>query len=310
MDVLGVLTQPDKPAGRGHKLQPPAVKAHLLEHAPLIPVFQPKSLRKDAERIQWLRDQAPDVLVTIAFGQILSQEVLDIPKLGTVNVHASLLPELRGPNPIQWAILQGKTETGLTTMLTDIGVDTGAMLLKHSVPIGPDTTALELTQELSASAGPLLLETLRQLRAGAISPQPQPHDRATHAPKLSPEDAQIDWSLPAGQLHNRIRGQQPWPGAYTFLGGERFKITLTRWSEGLNSETNLKNEAPGSILDIMKEGILVQTGQGALEILRVQPAGKREMSARDWANGFLKNKPWPAFGETSTQGPVPHSVSS
>ncbi len=291
IQVAGIITQPDKPSGRGHKLQPTPVK--LAAEGLSIPVFQPKSLRKNPEVLEWLKGEAPDFLVTIAFGQILSQEVLDIPLRGTVNVHASLLPAYRGPNPIQWALLDNCAETGLTTMLTDIGVDTGAMLLKETLPIGPEDTTGTLAEKLSAMAGPLLVKTLEGLSQGEIAPVPQPHEQATHAPKLSHEDARLTWSDPASVLHNKIRAQQPWPGTYTFFQGERFKVTQSRVlveaAEGAgDSENIVKNSEPGSILGIMKEGIRVQTGCGALELLRVQPPGKREMSARDWANGALR----------------------
>jgi methionyl-tRNA formyltransferase len=304
IDVLAVVTQPDKPSGRGQKLQPTAIKQYVQEHAPHIPVFQPKSIRKDAELIAQLKALEPDYFITIAFGQILSQEVLDIPKKGTINVHASLLPELRGANPIQWAILQGKTETGLTTMLTDIGVDTGDMLLKRVIPIGEEDTTLELAQNLSKAAGPLLLETLKQHATGQLVAMPQPHEQSTHAPKLSPEVALIDWTQPTAALHNKIRGQQPSPGAYTYFQGERFKLlasTLPKSNanpileESLKPEESLKNDVPGSILAIMKEGLLVKTGDGAILLKQVQPAGKKAMAARDWANGVLKQKPWPPF---------------
>lgn len=300
VEIIGVITQPDKPAGRGHKLQPPPVKELVEESG--IPVFQPKSLRKDTAVLDWLRAQKPDYLVTIAFGQILSQEVLDIPTCGTVNVHASLLPEYRGPNPIQWALLQNKPETGLTTMLTDIGVDTGDMLLKETLPITPEDTLGGLTVKLSEMAGPLLIKTLVGYKNGAVQRTPQPHDQATHAPKLSHEDALLNWGLPAGELQNKIRAQQPWPGTFTFFQGERMKITQSRTPHAEpDSENNLKNSVPGAILGIMKEGIRVQTGQGFLEILRLQPAGKKEMSARDWANGALRQgkEPTGALGQFS-----------
>ncbi len=283
IQVLGVITQPDRPAGRGQRLTPPPVK--ILAESAHLPVFQPKSLRRDNDLLNWLRQQQPDFLVTIAFGQILSQEVLDIPKKGTVNVHASLLPEYRGPNPIQKAIVDGKTETGLTTMLTDIGVDTGDMLLKTVVPITPDLNAQELHDMLSEAAGPLLLDTLRGLADGSIRPEPQDPAQATHAPKAQKEDALIDWSQPAQRLHDRIRGQQPWPGAVTWLDGQPVKILRSRVAEALSSQ-----DEPGRVLETTADGLMVQTGQGALLLLDVQPAGKRVMNARDWANGALRDR--------------------
>ena len=279
IEILGVITQPDKPSGRGQKLMPPPVKI-LAEEAGLT-VHQPKSLRKDDAVMTWLKAQEPDFLVTIAFGQILSQDVLDIPAIGTVNVHASLLPEYRGANPIQQAIVDGKLETGLTTMLTDIGVDTGDMLLKTIVPIAEDDTALDLHEMLSQAGGSLLLETLRGLKAGTLKPQPQNHDAATHSPKAKKEDSLLDWEQSAQALHNKIRGQQPWPGASSMIIEQPLKIIESRKTQ--ESDTGC---APGTILGKSECGVLVQTGQGVLALKTVQPAGKKAMPAIDWYNGF------------------------
>jgi methionyl-tRNA formyltransferase len=183
-------------------------------------------------------------------------------------------------------------------MLTDIGVDTGDMLLKQVIPIGEEDTTLAVAKNLSQAAGPLLIETLKQHVTGQLVPTPQPHEQSTHAPKLSPEVALIDWTQSTTSLHNQIRGQQPSPGAYTYFQGERFKLLasalLTSEGEAL-SEESLKNTVPGSILAIMKEGLLVRTGDETILLKQVQPAGKKAMAARDWANGILKQKPWPAF---------------
>lgn len=281
--LLAVITQPDKPAGRGQKLTPPPVKT-LADEAG-VTVFQPQSLKKDTELLDWLRRERPDFLVTIAFGQILSQAVLDIPRYGTVNVHASLLPEYRGANPIQQAVLDGKTETGLTTMLTDIGVDTGDMLLKQTTPIGPDETTGELTIRLSALAGPLLIDTLRGVKGGTVIPQPQDHEKSTHAPKCRKEDARLDWALPAPTLHNRIRGFNPWPMAFGEINGERIKIVQSRLPE---TETTPQAE-PGTIIGVLKDRIRIATGQGAIDVLTLQPPGKKPMNAADWARGALKD---------------------
>lgn len=321
-DVFGILTQPDKPAGRGQKLTPPPVKAFAQELG--IPVFQPVSLRKDLERIAWLKDCRPDFLVTAAFGQILSEEVLKIPRYGTVNVHASLLPALRGPNPVQWAILLGLQETGITTMLTDIGVDTGDILLQSKVEIGPTDTALDVTERLADAGGALLVKTLQGLLRGEIKPTPQNHEVATHAPKLDKEQALIDWKSSAQTLDLRIRGQQPSPGAYTFLNGERVKLLRSRFDSSVKSppipfqggtlsthnsdspsctntptsfgggtlptlpqsENFVNSSEPGVILGMMQEGLCIQTGHGILEILEVQPAGKRMMTVKEWVMGL------------------------
>lgn len=304
IEVLGVVTQPDKPAGRGQTLLPTPIKQAALD-AGLV-VRQPKSIRKDAEVIGWLQSLAPDYLVTIAFGQILSQEVLDIPKHGTVNVHASLLPEFRGANPIQQAVLQGKTETGMTTMLTDIGVDTGAMLLKTTLPIGSDETAGELAARMAEAGGPLLLETLQAHHLGQLKPTPQPHELATHAPKCDKADALIDWTLSAEEIHNRVRAFNPAPGAYTFLRDIRVKILNTQRclaSDDFNSEEKLKSPEPGEICDIIKSGMLVKTGDGLIQVTQVQPAGKKAMLAADWARGVMKPGELIGFTQTPALSP-------
>ncbi|MBX2860434.1 MAG: methionyl-tRNA formyltransferase [Vampirovibrio sp.] len=282
--VEAVFTQPDKPAGRGQKLTPPPVKVLAEENQ--LQVFQPVSLRKDQACLAWLKDQQPDFIVTLAFGQILSQEVLDIPKYGTVNVHASLLPEFRGPNPIQWAILQGKTETGLTTMLTALSVDSGPTLLQEVLPIGPDETMPSLAQRVGESAGPILVKTLMGVVDGSVLPKEQEHEKATHAPKLEKEDAFIDWAQPAQEIHNKIRGQQPSPGAATLLEGDRLKLIASTLSD-LPEE--IPSNSAGTILGTDRDGVLVQTGSGPLRLISVQPAGKKVMSARDWALGTFRD---------------------
>ena len=285
IDVIGAVTQPDRPSGRGHKLKPTPVKTLAQSHG--VTVQQPKSLRKDADVQAWLRDQAPDFLVTIAFGQILPQTVLDIPAHGTVNVHASLLPRYRGANPIQRAIVEGCTTTGLTTMLTDIGVDTGDMLLTTEIPIGPDDTAMDLHDRLSQAAGPLLLTTLRGIIDQSLSATPQPHDQATHAPKGSRDDATLDWTMDAATLHNRIRGQQPWPGVMLTSEGQPLKILKSRHLTEDAMDFPEKAQ-PGLLYRLAIDGrIAVKTPTGWLEWVTVQPAGKKPMPARDWANGLL-----------------------
>lgn len=290
IEVTAVVTQPDRPAGRGQKLTPPPVKT--LADTLGLPVFQTTSIKKDEPLKQHLRELAPDFFVTVAFGQILTQEILDIPKVATVNAHASLLPEFRGANPIQQAILQGKPETGITTMLTELGVDTGPMLLKHTVAIDLQTTMGELTEQLSRAAGPLLVNTLVGMTEGSVQPQPQPHELATHAPKCQKEDAILNWQEPAQQLQLKIRAFNPAPGAATFLNGERMKLLRAQVytpSTGAHSEEILKSGQPGQLLAIIETGILVRTGDGILEIQSLQPAGKREMPARDWALGMFKS---------------------
>jgi methionyl-tRNA formyltransferase len=290
IQVLGVVTQPDKPAGRGKKLTPPPVKERAESAG--IPVQQPKSLRKDETVKAWLKEQAPDFLVTAAFGQILPQDVLDIPKFGTVNVHASLLPALRGANPIQWAVIAGLEETGITTMLTDIGVDTGDILQMAKLTVGPDETAEELTPRLAELGAPLLVDTLRKRFAGTLESRPQDNDLATHAPKLCKELAQISWHRSALELHNRIRGQQPWPGAQALFDGETLKL-LGSTLPLAGADFQDAELPPGTIIGLYKnaergvDGLAVKTGNGVVVLTKVQPPGKKPMSAKDWANGAL-----------------------
>ncbi len=283
VEVLGVITQPDRPSGRGQKLTSPPVKQ--VAEAAGLKIFQPKSLRGDTVLLDWLIKIEPDFLVTIAFGQILSQKVLDIPRLGTVNVHASLLPEYRGANPIQNAIVDGRAETGLTTMLTDIGVDTGDMVLKITVPIKSLDTAVDLHDRLSEAGADLLLRSLRGLKDGTLKPEPQNHDKATHAPKARKEDAELDWRQSAIQLHNKIRGQQPWPGATGQFFGQTLKISQ---SQGPVSDFEPdENAKPGEITGVSPQGGLkVQTGSGILEFHKIQAPGKKPMLAKDWFNGI------------------------
>jgi len=310
IEIAAVVTQPDRPAGRGQKLTPPPIKT-LADQLGL-PVFQTVSIKKDETLKQHLRELAPDFLVTVAFGQILTQEVLDIPKVATVNAHASLLPEFRGANPIQQAILQGKKETGITTMLTELGVDTGPMLLKHVLTIGPEETMGELTERLSQVGGPLLVETLVGMKNGTVKPEIQPHELATHAPKCLKEHALLNWQESAERLQLKIRAFNPAPGAASFINNERVKVLRAQVYQpptNSHSEENLKSGQPGQILAIMEAGtgILVQTGQGILEVTSLQPAGKREMPAKDWAQGYFKpgNNGKREFGQFTSEAPTP-----
>ncbi len=294
MQVLGVMTQPDRPAGRGQKLTPPPVKVLAESHG--LDVRQPVRLRKEPDMIDWLRQQQPDFLVTAAFGQILPQEVLDIPKHGTVNVHASLLPHYRGANPVQWAILNGDAKTGVTTMLTSLGVDEGPMLLKIETDIDPDETAADLVTRLAVLGASILPGTLKEYASGRLKATEQDASQATHAPKLDKDAAMIDWHMSAELIHNKIRGQQPWPGAATMIENQIVKIHKSlapqRWAD---SKEFMNNGKPGEIIAIIKAGIVVQTGSSPLLIESVQPPGKPKMAARDWANGAIKHDTQPLF---------------
>ncbi len=274
-EVAGVFTQPDKPRGRGNKLAPSPVKEFALAHN--IPVFQPVRIRKDG--VEDLKSLQPDLCVTAAFGQILSQEILDIPKLGTVNVHASLLPRHRGSAPINWCILMGESKTGITTMMTDKGIDTGDMLLQREIDILPAETAGELSIRLAQLGAQTLMETLALLVKGQCPRIPQEEAAHTYEPMLKKEMGSIDWRKSAQEIENQVRGLDPWPGTYTFFPEGVLKIVQAQAEEGLSG-------TPGQVLVANgKEGLVVAAGQGAVRVLRLQAPGGKQMDARDYLRG-------------------------
>ena len=275
-DVAAVITQPDRPKGRGNKLAFPEVKTRALELN--IPVYQPVSV-KDEDFLQLLKGYQPDVIVVVAFGRILPQAVLDLPPYGCVNVHGSLLPEYRGAAPIQRAVLDGRTETGVTTMRMDIGMDTGDMLLQAKLPITDEDTTGTMFDKLAALGGNLLIDTLTGLEQGSIVPEKQDDAKATHAARILKEDEVIDWTNDAQKIFCQVRGLAPAPGAYTLWGGERLKV----WKARVNNKNTGK--APGTLVEIGKDALLVQTGNGCLEMLELQPAGKKAMPAKAFCNG-------------------------
>jgi methionyl-tRNA formyltransferase len=290
VELLAVVTQPDKPAGRGKKITPSPIKTVALEAG--IPVFTPNRLRTDEEVMLALEVLKPDYIVTIAFGQILPLRVLQIPRGGTVNVHASLLPEYRGANPIQWAVLDGKTETGLTTMLSDEGVDTGDMLLKQVIPIEADDTTGQVAEKLAGLAGDLLLRTLNGLEAQTIHPEKQNDALSTLAPKLRKEETLLDASLPALALKQRILGLTPFPNAKLEWKGTVIKLGKV----SVKPQSSFLGDVgeKGQVLTIDKSGIWVQTSQDILCIETLQPAGKSMMNAADWGrNAFQSLNPLP-----------------
>ena len=275
-EVAAVVTQPDRPKGRGNKLAFPEVKERALELG--FPVHQPDSV-KDEAFLELLRGYNPDVIVVVAFGRILPQAVLDLPKYGCVNVHGSLLPQYRGAAPIQRAVLDGLKETGVTTMRMDIGMDTGDMLLQAALPITDEDTTGTMFDKLAVLGGRLLVETLEGLQQGTIQPQKQNEAEATHAARILKEDEVIDWNRPAQTIFCQIRGLAPAPGAYTLWNDQRLKI----WKSRVNSKETGK--APGTVVEIGKDYLMVQTGEGCLEILELQPAGKKAMPAKAFCNG-------------------------
>lgn len=277
-EVLAVVTQPDKPSGRGQKLVPSPIKRFAVEHG--IKVFQPKSIRKESEIISALKNLSPDFFVTFAFGQILSQEVLDIPKFETINLHVSLLPKYRGANPIQRAIINGDKETGICTMITELGLDCGDICMKEPICITPNMNCEELF-EICASHSPELLEnTLIGLKNGTIKPQKQCEDGICFADKLQKSECQIDWTKSAQEIHNLVRGVYKCPGAY-FIYQEKIIKVMETEPIVENIEGNI-----GDFVRKTKLGIDVKTGSGILRLIKVKPEGKGEMLARDWANGL------------------------
>lgn len=273
--VVGVFTQPDRPAGRGKKLMPSPVKVLAEEKG--VPVFQPVSLRPQ-ENQQLVSDLQADVMVVVAYGLILPKAVLDMPRLGCINVHGSLLPRWRGAAPIQRSLWAGDTQTGVTIMQMDVGLDTGDMLHKLSCPITADDTSGSLYDKL-ADLGPQgLLHTLAQLAAGTAKPEVQDEALVTYAEKLSKEEARVDWSLSAAQLERCIRAFNPWPMSYIVIDEQPVKI----WQASvINTPTNA---VPGTILEANRQGIQVATGEGILNLLSLQPAGKKAMGVQDLLN--------------------------
>ena len=273
--VVGVFTQPDRPAGRGKKLMPSPVKVLAQEHN--VPVFQPASLRP-AENQQLIADLNADVMVVVAYGLILPKAVLDMPRLGCINVHGSLLPRWRGAAPIQRSLWAGDAETGVTIMQMDVGLDTGDMLYKLSCPITAQDTSATLYDKLAGLGPQGLLETLRQLATGEAQPEVQDDTLVTYAEKLSKEEARLDWRLPAEQLERCIRAFNPWPVSYFIIDEQPVKV----WKASvLETESSA---APGTILDAGKQGIQVATARGVLNIEELQPAGKKAMKAHELLN--------------------------
>lgn len=281
--IIAVFTQPDRPVGRRQVITPPSVKVFAAAHG--IPVHQPEKIRTPDARAQIEPMFAEcDAAVVAAYGRILPGWMLSAPRMGCINVHSSLLPKYRGAAPINWAIARGETETGVTIMQMDEGLDTGPMLLQRRTPIGEEETAPELTARLAQIGADLITETLRLLERGEITPLQQDNTVATHAPILKREDGETDWSMRAGEIVNRLRGFTPFPGCFTFLEDERLEI-LRANAEPLSIGHG--NECvPGAIIEITKDSFSVCCGAGTqLRILEVQPAGKRPMQVRDFLNG-------------------------
>jgi methionyl-tRNA formyltransferase len=281
--VVGVVTQPDRPRGRGQETGSSPVK--VAATAAGVEVFQQEKMDSDAS-FEFFRDIDPDTVVIIAYGQIIPQRLIDIPRLGWINAHASLLPKYRGAAPIQWAIVNGEARTGLTTMLIDAGLDTGPMLLNEAMDIGERETSLELAARLAEAAAGLMVETLRGLDRGEIKPRSQDDSQATIAPALKKEDGRIDWSLPAPKIYNRIRGLQPWPGTFTSFLAKRCNIWGTALLDrSVEADLDSAAGAPGIIVTRGRELFVACGNRTWLHLEYLQLEGRKRVTAREFALG-------------------------
>ena len=281
-EVVGVFTNPDRRSGRGKKVHPSPVKAAAV--AAGVPVYQPRRVRGNDEALEVLTSWAPDVTVVVAYGQILPVSILEVAPMGSINVHASLLPRYRGAAPINWCIVRGERTTGITIMFMEAGLDTGPMLITESVEITPEMTSSELHDVLSPMGGPLVLRAIDGLLDGSITPEVQDHDAATWAPMIKKEDGKVDFDMPAQEVVDHIRGFNPWPGAHALHAASpdaepsRVKLHRARIVRGAG--------APGEVLDVSGDQIVVACGEGALALLELQAPNKKAMGARDFMNGF------------------------
>jgi len=276
-DLALVVTQPDRPKGRGRRITPPAVKTTAIELG--YDVIQPSSIKTD-EFENLLVKQSPDLIVVVAFGQLLPKHILKVPKVATINVHASLLPKYRGPAPIQWAIINGEKETGVTTMVMDEGMDTGDTLLSSKTEISPDDTAGSLHDRLAVLGADLLIQTIESIEKKGLNSVPQNHSLATYAPLLKKEDGHLDWKKSAGSLDPFIRGMTPWPGAFTFYQNKRLKIFRAR---PIQMEVD---GPPGTVIKGFADELRVATGKGALSILEAQGESGKRLLIKDFLRGY------------------------
>jgi methionyl-tRNA formyltransferase len=277
IEIAAVITQPDRPRGRGHEISSSPVKEAAI--AANIPVHQPEKIRSPEAR-DLLQRLAPDCIVIIAYGQIIPAALLNIPRLGWINLHASLLPKYRGAAPINWAIANGETQTGLTTMRIDAGMDTGGVLLQEEMDVAPEETAPELTESMAEAGAPLMVETLRGVATGKLIARPQNDGEATYAPLLKKEDGRIDWSRPAQEIYNRMRAFAPWPGAYTSFRGQ----TCHLWAEPFSLRA-VNVGAPGTISWEHTQVLIACGHTTLLRLLSVKVEGRKQISAVEFANG-------------------------
>jgi methionyl-tRNA formyltransferase len=282
-EVVGVFTQPDRESGRGKKVRRPAVKI-VAEQAD-VPVFQPDRVKKNDEAFEALAQWEPDVVVVAAYGQILPESILELPRLGCVNIHASLLPKYRGAAPINWAIVHGEDTTGVTIMQMDVGLDTGPMLESHEVPIPADMSAQQLHDRLAGLGGEVIVEALDKLDAGELEPTPQDDQASSYASMLSKRDGQIDWTKSGNEVANHVRGFNPWPGAYARHLTADDDTTRIKFHRARHVDAHGE---PGEVLeaDASDGRLVIACGEGAIECVEVQAPGRKAMDARDFLNGY------------------------
>ena len=289
-NILGVVTNPDRPKGRGMKMMASPVKEFAIEKN--IPVYQPEKVRKNEEFIEIVKNLKPDVICVVAYGKILPKEILDIPELGCINVHGSLLPEYRGAAPIQWAVLNGDKTTGVTTMYMDVGMDTGDMILKQEVEIGEDETTGELWDRLSIIGGELLVKTLEQIEAGT-APREKQGDHFTMAPMLDKSQAKIDWeNKTAQEIKNLVRGLNPIMGAFTYLNGKKIKFWKVDVANSIGYDSdNLKMIKNGTVLvSDQRDGLFIKTADGILKVIEIQGENAKKMNIGDFLRGNQINE--------------------
>ena len=275
-EILAVVTQPDRPKGRGQQLMPPPVKVMAEQHG--IPVMQPPKVRVP-EFIEIMKELSPDLIVVVAFGQILPKGLLDIPHYGCINVHASLLPRYRGAAPINWCIINGETETGVTTMQMDVGLDTGDMLIRTTIPIDPDEDASSLHDRLAVTGAETLAETLDLLADNKLHPEKQDDALSCYAPMLKKDDGRIDWIKGAESIRNMVRGMAPWPGAFTYLDGNTLKIC--------HAALGRDSGSPGTVLRVERSGLEVACGSGSIIIEELQLEGRKRLTAAQFLSGYI-----------------------
>ena len=283
-NIVGVITQPDRPKGRGRKILPPPIKKIALSRG--ITIFQPENINEE-ESIKKIKEFNPDLILVVAYGQILSKDILNIPWMGCVNIHASLLPKYRGASPINWTIINGEEETGITFIFMNEKVDAGDIIYQQKITIFPDETYGELNKRLSNLSAGIINKLLKEIKNGKIKRIPQEKQLATYTKKMSKEDGEIIWSNKGEKIYNLIRGTTPYPGAFTYYKGKKLKITMARFLYNYQDELKLDFATAGEVVKIEKDGIFISTGdKGIIRILKVVPSGAKEMSAQQFVNGY------------------------